>query len=209
MRRRSLAHVPAAAGLPARSAVAPGPAAAPSATRAPWRRAAALGAVVALVAALAGCGTPDAPTPDGFVRVVEDGTSVAVPSTWVEGTPTGFYTIARQDAAGDGFAVRLLAGTRNEARTARGALNDIRDFAGIIPDTPTNMSEVERDDGREMWVWDVVYGDGAYNLVAWGLHDDELDQTVVVTLSATGTVDPELATKVRDSIDIVEVPAKG
>lgn len=165
-----------------------------------------MGSLVAL-SALAGCGEEGAPTPDGYVRVVDGSTSVAVPASWVEGTPTGAYTIARQDGPGDDFTVRMLAGTRNEARTARGAVSDIRDFAGIVPDEPTNMTQIERDDGREMWSWDVTYDDGAYSLIAWGLHDDALDETVVVTLSAKGPVDPALATNVRDSIDIVDASA--
>lgn len=164
-------------------------------------RAAAVLAVPVLALSLASCSSSD--LPEGFREVTTGNLRVAVPEGWVDGTPSGSYDVALQDTAGDGFTVRLLASSSSDAVDARNAISDIRDFAGIVPDQPTDAAEVKRDDGREMWSWDVTYDDGQYGLVAWALHDDDLDATVVVTLSSKGAVDEELAADVRDSIDVV------
>lgn len=165
-------------------------------------RVAAVLAVPALVLALSSCSS-SAQVPEGYREVTKGNLRVAVPEGWVDGTPSGSYDLALQDVAGDAFTVRLLASSSSDAGTARNAISDIRDFAGIVPDEPTDASEVEREDGREMWSWDITYDDGQYALAAWALRDDDLDATVVVTLSSKGALDKELAEDVRDSIDIV------
>lgn len=170
-------------------------------TTRPRRRLVAVLSVATLALGLGACSSG---TPEGFREVTQGKLRVAVPEGWVDGTVSGGYDLALQDVAGDSFTVRLLASSDYPATSARGAIDQIQTFSGIEGDESGGVSQVEREDDREMWTWDVTYDDGAYHLVAWALRDGAKDTTVVVTLSGTGTLAPDLVEDVRDSIDVVD-----
>lgn len=138
-------------------------------------------------------------------RAIEQGRlHVAVLDSWepvdLEGA-TAFDLVLQDEPDDEDLTYRFAASSDYPDRSARGAIAQLQSSGGFIPDESGGVSRVERDDDLAMWRWDLTYGDGEFQTVAWALTEDE--HTVVVTLAGRGGLDPAMIERVGDSIEIL------
>lgn len=138
-------------------------------------------------------------------RAIEQGRlHVEVIDSWepvdLEGA-TAFDLVLQDEPDDEDLTYRFAASRDYPDRSARGAIAQLQSSGGFIPDESGGVSRVERDDDLAMWRWDLTYGDGEFQTVAWALTEDE--HTVVVTLAGRGGLDPELIETIGDSIEIL------
>ncbi|MFH5822151.1 hypothetical protein [Georgenia sp. AZ-5] len=168
-----------------------------------------VGSVARAAVAAAGAGTLVAGcasgTPEGFTRLEQGWLAVDVPAEWVEVAmeQTGPYDLVLQDTeSAQDAELQLAAATEYGTHPARGTLSLVRAGQPFGPiDDGDKLSEVEGQDGQELWRWDFTYDDGGYQGVTWVAHDPEAERTVVVALTAE-ELDERTVQDVEDSIEV-------
>lgn len=143
--------------------------------------------------------------PEGYRTLEQGRLRVAVADSWqpVELGAASAFDVVLQDVPDDAeLTYRFAASSDYPDDSARGVMAQMQSAAAFgTPDEPGGLSAVERDDGAEMWRWDLTYDDGAYQVVTWALHEDGL--TVVVSLTGRDEIPAEMIDAVGESIEIL------
>jgi hypothetical protein len=169
---------------------------------------------VALLAASVSACTGDDDVADGFRRVAAGWMTVDVPEGWVDAEPSGMWTQAFSDAAGDEATAQLAIAPEYGETDALGAVSDVigslqlgafPDFTVVEPPVPATG---EPDYAHRATRWFTYTGDDGATLegVLWGVADDE--RAVLVQLTGRD-LDLDVINEIGESIQVVGPQADG